>query len=268
LTEMTRDHQLKAAEFAHKPHTKTDRVTLGAPYSAEGAFNTLTWDARWHFSRAIEAAARQDESCRSRGLFEDLAKLFKRYRCKIPESSLGKWARGYNLLHDGKPSTWLLSAARTTVAIWDFNGTPMLGLVPGVVGFPEGRAPLARDACRIILPQDLFWEPFQATRQHDGRTRLETRYETRERIMRLVDLELDRIETLATRAGGTPTAGGRVRQMDPEAFLWAVRYQINDEPIATIAGNYAHQRAVDKAVLSVLRLVELDRRAGVGRPKK
>jgi hypothetical protein len=64
------------------------------------------------------------------------------------------------------------------------------------------------------------------------------------------------------------------KKRDAKHFEWAVRYQVNEEPVLKLARSQPEQHTVDAGIDSVLRLVGLDKRPRLpherigGRPRK
>jgi hypothetical protein len=82
----------------------------------------------------------------------------------------------------------------------------------------------------------------------------------------LLNKELDRIEALATIRGAVPVP----KNHRPEAFEWAVRFQVKGEQVSKIANGILEQeRKIRQAIDDVLSWVRLDkRRDASGRPPK
>ena len=84
----------------------------------------------------------------------------------------------------------------------------------------------------------------------------------------------ERFRRLDVRPGAGEQVVKKLRAA-PEHFEWAVRFQIGEERIADLAGSLnqidseERNRKTQKAVLNILRLVQLDKRPNrVGRPRR
>ena len=237
----------------------------------------VTWDARYRFWQAVHRYANQTN--------ERLLELWEQNGGKVPESDLTEWAKEFHLLHDGRPADWVMNAARSAVFQWQVAETedrlraeregrreierrpktPILIPPLATAGTPI----VTHNECRIDLPC-LCWHPLQVSKLPDGDRPL-TKAQFRGAVVKLLDKELDRIEALARMHGAVPVPTNR----RPEHFEWAVRFQVNEERIATMAlafgskGALARERNIRKAIDEVLSWVRLDRRRDPGgRPRK
>lgn len=238
-----------------------EHIRLGGPFYADGALNLPQWHARWHLCQSIMG------NCP-----EMLLSLYelREYIDGAPhvpsDHVIQNWLVLNHFSISGKPADWALEMVKKGLLVsfsWEAWGHHVMSLFPPL---PEGKAPMEREECRIVLPTELYWEPFQATRLHNGKNRIETREECRDRIMKLVDARLDAIEEVALSRGAKPTK----TKVDTKHFDWAVRFQFKGESKSSIAKSEGldqfEPRAVGIAIERVLKLVNLDSRVKRGRP--
>jgi hypothetical protein len=246
----------KPAELAHIWHT--NRRLGRAPYYDPRNLNFVVADARRKFIDMLNEYAPP--------AVESLLDLAGAHEYDAGRCSYGEWARQFNLTSNGRIADWLLYPARLTVSTW--QAIPGMR-APILLNFQPGELPIklpnfAPADCRIKLPE-LGWNPYGPALSVPGAVEGETRADCRERIMRRIEAELDRIERAARRRGAQPCPAKR----DSQHFEWCVRFQVNREPIRSMAASLEHERTIRAAIADVLGLIGLDKRRDLpGRPCK
>jgi hypothetical protein len=244
------------AQLAQNRHRKNAGFRLGrAPYYLPKGLNFVQIDARIKFLEAVNELA----PSATRALLElAAAHDFRANRCPFEE-----WGTQFHLLYQHHIADWVRWSARMTVMFWDIQPPerrfPMLVPMPPL---PFGaEATFTPGECRINLPE-LAWNPLGPVL---GAVAGETRAECRDRILELVDAELDRIEQSVNNRGARPCPVKR----DLDHFRWSVRFQVNGEPVQNIAHSPDHARTIRAAIGEVLELIGLDKRQDRrGRPSK
>jgi len=247
----------KVAEFAHYAHTPDPRFGR-APYYDPRALNFVQVDARRRFIEALNDLARP--------ALESLLELAGACDCDAATCPFNEWARQFGLTKNGTIADWLLYPARLTVQLW--RAIPATR-VPFLLNFQAvelsvSLSSLPPETCRITSPE-VAWNPLGPAFSVPGAVPGETRAQCRERIMALVDAELGRIERSmkARRLRPCPVKRG------DQHFEWAVRFQVNAEPIRALATTLEHQRTVRAAITGLLSLILLDQRIDrPGRPRE
>ena len=252
--------------------------TLGhAPMWVPTGPEFVTFDAQYRFWQAVHRFANQ--------VNERLLALWEQNGGRVPEPELYRWAEQFHLLYQGRPAEWAVKAARVAEFQWQVSETedrlraerqgrteierrPKVPILIPLLA-TQGEPVVTNDECRIDLPP-VWWHPLQVSKLPGG-DRVLTKAQFRKAVVKLLDKELDRIETLAKVHGAVPVPTNR----RPEHFEWAVRFQVNNERIATMAlaggskGVQARERNMRKAIDEVLSWVRLDKRRDPGgRPRR
>lgn len=252
--------------------------TLGyAPMWVPKGREFVTWDAQYRFWQAVHRHANQTN--------ERLLEVWEANGGEVPQAELNGWAEQFHLLYQGRPAEWVMNAARLAVFQWQVADTedrlraeregrreierrPKTPILMPVFA-PTGALAVTNDECRIDLPP-VAWHPLQVSKLPGGDRAL-TKAQFRGAVVKLLDKELDRIEALAKMRGAIPVPTNRC----PEHFEWAVRFQVNEERITTMAlaggskGVEARERKMRKAIDEVLSWLRLDKRRDPGgRPRK
>jgi hypothetical protein len=220
------------AKLAHKRHTKSRPVMrLGNAAFVQPHGEAVA--ARQEFLKVIERLAPQVlDPFTTAGVVGDSESLAA---CVLPhyeaddvtrcDHAKVEWARRFHLTQNGEIPPWLALQVSKTLSLWMYY--------PGTRGSWSRLVPALVQ--RNSLPPELENLSIQLSGAGGagGESLQDVRRRLSDEAIRKIDTHLDRV-TARARAMGLkePTEFRR-----PEHFEWAVRFQVNEEPVPSIAGD-------------------------------